>query len=333
MIVKNTTWIGIGLAYVGTVVGAGFASGQEIWQFFSRHGPWGGAGILLAGSVFFFLGSAALERGHAGTTQFSQFLRESYGRFGLVLEYATTIILALGIGVVAVGGGATLSLLAGWPPGLTSLLMLAAVIMTAVLGGKTVVRVNIVIVPYLLTLTMLAALGSHPSTRSLHFSPHGWWFSATLYVSYNLFTGMMALLGMGALLPSRADAKRAALLGAVMLTGMALLEHRVLMGLGNVGDLPMLVVAEARGGFFRDLFGASLLAAMYTTGIGEAFALVARYGKLRSQWVWLSGIMIGWPFQSLVSAIYPVLGVLSVAFWAPLIVPRLNKKGSGGWRL
>jgi hypothetical protein len=39
---KNENWFGLGMkcafAYVGTVVGAGFASGQEILRFFTVYG-------------------------------------------------------------------------------------------------------------------------------------------------------------------------------------------------------------------------------------------------------------------------------------------------------
>ena len=46
--------IRIGLTYIGTVVGAGFASGQEIFRFFvvfGSNGFWG-----LSSASFYFLG-------------------------------------------------------------------------------------------------------------------------------------------------------------------------------------------------------------------------------------------------------------------------------------
>ncbi len=319
---KKGHWMGVGLAYVGTVIGAGFASGQEIWQFFSRHGAWGGAGIALAGLTFLILGRAALETGRRGVAHFSAFVSQVYGRYGVALEYVVTLVLALGVGVVAVGGGAALSDMTHWPKPLAGLLVLGSVLLTASFGNNTVVRVNSIVVPYLLMLTITLALWPHAYASAAHVDPRFWWLSALLYVSYNLFTGMMALLGLGSMLKSGQETWRAALLAAVLLTGVAFLEHRILLRIGDVGDLPMMTVASAVGGPMRLLFGVSLLAAMYTTGLGQAFALVNRYGRLRSQWLWLSGAMMGWPFQTLVSSLYPLLGVVSVAFWAPLLLPR-----------
>ncbi|MDK2925864.1 MAG: hypothetical protein PWQ41_1638, partial [Bacillota bacterium] len=55
----------IAATYVGTVVGAGFASGQEVLQFFSAFGRWGFVGIALATGLFVFFGLAIMELGHA----------------------------------------------------------------------------------------------------------------------------------------------------------------------------------------------------------------------------------------------------------------------------
>ncbi|MGC7880148.1 hypothetical protein ACP3TI_13005, partial [Desulforudis sp. 1190] len=42
--------------FVGAVIGAGFASGQEILQFFGVHGRWGLYGALLTIAAFAGLG-------------------------------------------------------------------------------------------------------------------------------------------------------------------------------------------------------------------------------------------------------------------------------------
>lgn len=53
-------WSGIfqiAAVYVGTVVGAGFATGKEIVEFFTRYGFYGFIGILIAGYIFIFTGT------------------------------------------------------------------------------------------------------------------------------------------------------------------------------------------------------------------------------------------------------------------------------------
>ncbi len=45
----------IAATYIGTIVGAGFASGQEVLQFFGVFGIKGLWGLLLATALFFSL--------------------------------------------------------------------------------------------------------------------------------------------------------------------------------------------------------------------------------------------------------------------------------------
>ena len=60
---RGISFLTVGGAYVGTVVGAGFASGQEIWQFFGRHGPLGLGGLAVATILFLVYGFAVLDLG------------------------------------------------------------------------------------------------------------------------------------------------------------------------------------------------------------------------------------------------------------------------------
>ncbi len=54
--------LSIALIYCGTLFGAGFASGQEIVQFFSCYGKWGIFAAITAGIAFSFLGYVILVR-------------------------------------------------------------------------------------------------------------------------------------------------------------------------------------------------------------------------------------------------------------------------------
>ena len=43
----NLNLLNVALMFVGAIMGAGFASGREIWQFFGVFGKQGRIGILL----------------------------------------------------------------------------------------------------------------------------------------------------------------------------------------------------------------------------------------------------------------------------------------------
>ena len=54
--VMNKQSIQIALAYMSVVIGGGFASGQEVLQFFTGYGLVGIVGTLVSGLMFAFLG-------------------------------------------------------------------------------------------------------------------------------------------------------------------------------------------------------------------------------------------------------------------------------------
>ncbi|NLY67966.1 MAG: hypothetical protein GX069_10455, partial [Tissierellia bacterium] len=56
----NKNWIKIASVYIGTVIGAGFASGREILEFFGVYGIKGIFGIIVSGLLFSILGSLFL---------------------------------------------------------------------------------------------------------------------------------------------------------------------------------------------------------------------------------------------------------------------------------
>ena len=54
---------GIALSFVGLVVGAGFATGREVVQYFSSYGMWGLAGAAVAGIIMALAGTVFLQLG------------------------------------------------------------------------------------------------------------------------------------------------------------------------------------------------------------------------------------------------------------------------------
>ncbi len=54
----------VAFAFVGVVVGAGFATGQEIFQFFTSHGAYSISGIIVTGLLITLGGMVVMHTGH-----------------------------------------------------------------------------------------------------------------------------------------------------------------------------------------------------------------------------------------------------------------------------
>ncbi|MCL6450572.1 MAG: hypothetical protein K6T75_04665 [Acetobacteraceae bacterium] len=94
--------------YVGSVVGAGFASGREVVQFFAVHGVWGllGAGLAAVG----FLAAGSLVLGAAtrlGSASYRELLGRACGpRAAAAVELLLLAFSWAGLSVMLAGAGA-----------------------------------------------------------------------------------------------------------------------------------------------------------------------------------------------------------------------------------
>ena len=75
------------LIFFGTIVGAGFASGREVYVYFARFGIWGLIMTLIAGIAFFILGYFFLQLGKkCKVNSLSEFFTLLFGKFAHIFE-------------------------------------------------------------------------------------------------------------------------------------------------------------------------------------------------------------------------------------------------------
>ena len=101
---------GIAATFIGTVVGAGFASGQEIYQFFSIHGWFGWLGLILAVLLLGFSGVKVFQIGaNLKPKSYQDFLLFLLGpRLAAVMDLLLVTFFIVLIGVMFAGCGANL---------------------------------------------------------------------------------------------------------------------------------------------------------------------------------------------------------------------------------
>ncbi len=328
-------WFLAALTYVGAVVGAGFASGQEILRFFSRYGHNGMLGIVLVGFSFAGLGYLALERGRGGDiSSFGDLLESLYPPWLVrVAEGVTTAFLVVGLGVVASGGGSAIGQLGHTSRLFGAIITMGLIMAVTAWGSSAVTRANAVLVPYLIVMVCALAVVNWfkpPGHPGLTEPGSVWLLSAFLYLSYNIFTGIVVLLGLGRTLRSRKQSVLAAILGAAILVLLALMEHHTLVRLEDPGPLPLVDVAIKTHLVWGMLFAGCLWVALFTTGIAEAYALYTQYGS-RTLWlVAATGLFGLLGFDRLVQALYPAMGLVAVWLWIPLVYRRPRSRVPGG---
>ena len=96
-------------AFIAFMIGSGFASGQEIMQFFTSFGLWGVAGALISMFLFSWSGAVIMGRGfdHKDEKDFSPF-RYYCGKYlGIFFEWFIPFFLFCVVVTMISGAGAT----------------------------------------------------------------------------------------------------------------------------------------------------------------------------------------------------------------------------------
>lgn len=338
-------------AFIGIVVGAGFASGQEILQYFTSFGYWGFAVVVVATALFGYLGMVLMRLGsRMQTTSHEDAVYAISGKvLGKVIDY-TLILTLFGILVVMIAGaGSIFSQQFNLAPAFGRSIMIVLVVFTIMLNVKKVITIISSITPFLILLVVAITIFSlftmdssfavlEPIAREqLSTTPH-WLLSAINYVSLAIALGTSMALVMGG---AEKDAKIAAhggLIGGLGFGVLILLSYLAIFAKVDIvgsSDLPMLALADNISPIVGIVMAIVIFAMIYNTAVSLLLSFSARFMKMGTKgfriFVIISGVaafllsFLG--FTALVNWFYPIVGYLGLLLLGVLVVADIRNTG------
>lgn len=329
----------VGATYAGTVVGAGFASGQESAQFFASFGQAGLAGIAVATVLFAWLGGRLLEVGYRlKATAYHEAVHHVCGRrAALVIDAVTAAFLFVMLAVMLAGMATVARELTGLPFAAGLALAGAAAAVTTMGGVRWVAAANMAIAPLLVVcITAISAysliifhgadpwLPAAPTTGANPIAPH-WLLATVLYVSYNLMVGATVLVPLGSTVPHFAGRVGGGVLGGLILGALAAMLTLVVMvhfPRSLAQEVPILEVAAGQHPLVAAVYTLLLLAAMFTTALASLYGCAGKMAAatgLRpavAAAVTAAAAMVcgQFGFANLIRVLLPVFGYATVWF-------------------
>lgn len=348
----------VAATYIGTVVGAGFASGQEVLQFFAHFGAKGLWGLLLAAVLFAFFGWLVLDLGmRLKARSHVEVIHYVGGRWlGSIIDWVIIFFLFGAYTAMAAGAGAIFAEQFHLPALLGSAVMVSITLVTVMMGLNGVINSISFVVPVLLGSLVAIGVWTVIQSRFLQNPVIGivptkaavpfWPFAAVVYVSYNLIMAVAVLAPMGAKYHRPDILRKGALLGGLGLGLGALSIYLALapnLPAAANYQIPMVYVAGGLNPVLKALYIVVLLAEIYTTAVGSLYGFVARLtpgGELRRTRYYVIGTSIAaflasqLGFTTMVRTLYPAVGYaglilllgLTYAFWRGF-APKKNQPG------
>lgn len=325
---KAKNLLKIGAVYLGTVLGAGFASGQELLLFFVRFERRGLLGCLLAGGLFCLLGALVLKKSYElSDKSCQQYLETIFSkRMSKILYGTMEVFLCISFCIMLSGAGAFFKERFSLPPFMGVLVMDCICLLVFLYDLEGLSFLNVLLTPVMILGTMYVCIYTvFTDTVTVwlpQVHPHGRFLPyALFYVGYNMLTATAVLVPAAALAESRKTAVWGGIVGGMCLTVMALLSCFALYFQQEVWQtsLPMLFLSQQAGQWTYVVYSAVLYMAMLTTAVSTGFSVTQSVqglglGKRKSS---LAVCFAALPlslieFSALVKSCYVFFGVLGI---------------------
>ncbi|MBO9607472.1 MAG: hypothetical protein J7639_16030 [Paenibacillaceae bacterium] len=339
---KTGQTIQVAFTYMGTIVGAGFASGQEILQFFTKYGWLAAITIAIASVLFIWLGTKLMVMaGESRTSSYEDFNKLLLGnRLGEWISLFMLVVL-FGISTVMLAGAGTLfaeQLHMSYQAGLLVTMLLAYAVIAG--GIRAIVAVNVVVVPLMLALTVVIVLttaqlpGADNWLRLTSDHPlASVWLSPLLYVSFNLATAQAVLVPLGATIRDKSVLYRGGLLGGLGI-GIMLLAGHVAMAAYMPGiaqfEIPMSHIVGRLGIVMQLVYAIIIFGEIFTTYVADVYGLTLQLeqrtgiGKYAIIAITLGAgyVVSQFGFGNLLSLLYPLFGAVSLLWFGLMLLRR-----------
>ncbi|MBP2650941.1 MAG: hypothetical protein H6Q74_1766 [Firmicutes bacterium] len=329
--------------YAGTIIGAGFASGQEIIQFFVSYGYTGLWGIALATLLFGWLGFTLMDLGFKlSVKSYSPVIYYLCGRqLGFLIDLVAGIFLFTTLSIMLAGAATLLNEYFTLPYNVSLIAAAIIIISTVACGVKGISTANMLIAPLLILSLLVISVYSlfyHNFTPNMlqplppiikPAAPH-WLLASLLYVSYNLIMGATVLVPLGHYIQSRRLRLLSGLIGGTLLGVLAtVLAIVILLHYPSVlhYEVPILQIAAQQHDLNGIIYACTLLAAMYTTAIASLYGCTQKVKQITNAKAFvvllaitsLAAIFSNLGFATLIRLMFPLFGYATLFFTFRLV--------------
>ena len=275
--------------YIATVVGAGFATGQEIITYFLSKGSISILGVLLAAVLFGFASFSVLSRVREDSIDsFDGYLQKIMpGPLGVFTGGLTFLFLFSGFCVMISAGATILADHYGFSKFWAGSILCIVCFFIFLKKIGLIVKINGILAPIMICGIFLsclaiiygreeaaAAFAAFGSGGIGTFLKNNFIFSALLYVSYNLLSAVVILIPLQIYGKDRKTIIRTSCISSgilLVLLGSLWMVLKIYYGKVPLGEIPMLDVLGRMGAGIKNVYSLVLLMAIFTTAVGNGY--------------------------------------------------------------
>ncbi|MFC0471570.1 hypothetical protein ACFFHM_13965 [Halalkalibacter kiskunsagensis] len=317
---------------IGTMIGAGYASGRELWEFFGAES---GLAIILFTILFTVSCKVIMTISYEKkSTHYLPVLQVLMGtRLSKIYDVMIIIYLFSTTVIMLAGGGATLEVI-HVPYWLGTLIIGGLVVILFLWDTKGMTSMNAFIIPILIVF-LIAILLAFQSLKGFPIqfkidAQHNW-PSALTFTALNILP-LIAILGaVGHEVKHKGEMWIACIGSGVILGSISFLYNESLLQVAGdimLYEIPLFAILKHYPYYMMLIMSALLWLAIYTTAAAGVFGLLSRMRAWIKGPAWLLALLLiavmapltTFGFSTLISVLYPLYGVLNLFVLASLLL-------------
>ncbi len=331
--------LSISSVYIGLVIGAGFASGREIFEYFNIPTQTNVSGVALSTLWFGLISYIIMSLSKTlNCDTFDSFIEKVSHKAAPLAKAFMYLFMFCGFFVMLAASGTLLqnTLNAPFGTGVFALALFCFGVFAFDLRG--IVAINSILVPFMLigmtVLCVSSLLIGTPAFSSFEIVKNNIFVSALCYVSYNTITAGAVMLPLSAKQTHKCILRSAVFSSAILglLIFIVWLTLNLFYDKLCTAEMPLLELAAFRGDIYKNLYAIILFMALCTTAISHGFGILSKFRfKTPSDRIIAAALLclIAMPFakfgfSTLIAKLYSVFGYLGL-IWTGLIIYKFLK--------
>ena len=317
---------------IGTLIGAGFASGQEIYIFFYQYGVNGILGIIISSVLLGFVIYKVLHICRKNeVTNYKSFLigfikqEKQLEIFNAIMN----IFILITFYIMIAGFGAYFEQQFGIQSLIGSIILALICYLVFLKDVSGLIKVSEFIVPLLIGSLLFIGIFLLYSKNILEISHYvsentswNWILDSVLYGSYNTILLIPVLIALRNLVTNKKEQGIISVLTSILIIILSLIVFFILtkvdVDIKNL-EMPAVYVASKISPIFKYIYGFIILSSILTTSISLGTSLLENIEKKKKKYkqyaicICVSAILVSnIGFSNLVNLLYPIFGYIGL---------------------
>lgn len=317
---------------IGTLIGAGFASGREIYVFFNQFGIYGVFGIIVSsvitGIIINKIMTITKNNEINNYNDLLNKINQKYPKINKIINVIVNAFLLISFFIMIAGFSAYMEQTYKISTYVSSIIFIIICVITFLRNIEGIIKANEILVPILIIAIMYLGMKNIPYLISVdiqelrEIESRGWFINSVLYASYNSIILIPVLASLKIKKIEKKQINLISIISSMFIIILAFFIYGLLLR-GNYYvqelELPLIEISLEFGKIFKYIYGFIIIISIFTSAISTGYSFLKNVTKNKKLYIYtlliisIIGVLVSnIGFSNLVEILYPIFGILGI---------------------